>query len=716
MRYRTVGVICLFLLASALYTWGICPTISWRDTPEFVTIAHTLGIGHPAGSPTYSLFAKLATFLPIGDIALRVNVFSAVAAAAAVALLFLIVMDLFPDASPAVRWGASLSSAVFLMTSESFWSQAEIAEVYTLQNCALLGLLILLLKARSAPLIDQHRYYWLFAFVYGLSAGVHATMALFAPALLCFLGLSNPRVWHPKNMAFLAFFFLCGFAVYLYLPLRSLAEPLFDWGDPETWRQFIYHITDHKDSATHTVVYWHKLPYQIARYTRYLVNELSVFGCLIALVGFLALSRMDTVLWVTTLLLFLGHTAFFIRTWVSPWGFLPSYIIVALWIGCGVYACAYMLAHLYQRYQIRLPRLVCSGVFYGALIFSVLSMAQQHRATASKSHDYSSAHFGKHLLAQLPTNAILFCDYSWFPLLYLQHIERRRPDLTFILQANVFFPHYFPPLSAHRFPNIRQVTRDTPEAMTTLDYFWELVERNTDTHQIFWEPNTHYAPILAQHLIPEGLLFRLQTTSPPHRTLPTPPAHWDQLETALPALLQQPADHEARAFLINKLSMLGWHFQLIDRKEDAARTYHMALRIWPDADKVRNNYGTLLRSQGRLTEARAQFAKAYIQDPIHPTYSKNLGTLLVQMHLDAQAIPVLEQALRLGATGGDVYAQLGVAYARFGMYPRALHALQTALKHYATDPSTPSMNPQKVQRNIDLVHSHIQRITAEMSR
>ena len=715
MKHRTAGAVVVFLIASTLYIVGICPTISWRDTPEFVTIAHTLGIGHPAGSPTYTLFAKLATFLPIGDIALRVNVFSAAAAAVAVALLFLMVMDLFPAASPAVRWGASLSSALFLMTSESFWSQAEIAEVYTLQNCVLLGLLLLLLKARSVPLIEQHRYYWLFAFVYGLSAGVHATMALFAPALLCFLGLSSPRMLHPKTMAFLAFFFLCGFAVYLSLPLRSLAEPLFDWGDPETWRQFMYHITDHKDSASHTVIYWHKLLYQMARYTRYLVNEFSLFGCLIALVGFLALCRMDTALWVTTLLLLLGHTAFFIRTWVSPWGFLPSYVIVALWIGCGVYACAHMLTHLYQRYQIRLPHLAASGVFYGALVFSLLSMVQPHLVAATKSNDYSSARFGKHLLSQLPTNAILFCDYSWFPLLYLQHIERRRPDLSFILQANVFFPHYFPPLSAHRFPNIRLVTRDTPVTMTALDYFWKLVERNTDTHQIFWEPNTHYAPLLAQHLTPDGLLFRLQTASSPQRASHTP-AHWDRLETALPELLQPPADHEARAYLVNKLSMLGRHFQLIDRKDDAARTYQMALRIWPDADKVRNNYGTLLRSQGRLTEARAQFAKAYIQDPIHPTYSKNLGTLLVQMHLDAQAIPLLEQALKLGATGGDVYAQLGVAYARFGMYPHALHALQTALTHYATAPSPPSMNPQKVQRNIELVHSHIQRIKAEMSR
>jgi len=74
---KIAGSVLLFLLASVLYINGLCPTMYWNDSPEFVTTAHTLGISHPAGSPTYSLFAKLVTFLPIGSVALRVNAFSA---------------------------------------------------------------------------------------------------------------------------------------------------------------------------------------------------------------------------------------------------------------------------------------------------------------------------------------------------------------------------------------------------------------------------------------------------------------------------------------------------------------------------------------------------------------------------------------------------------------------------------------------------------------
>src|SRR5919197_2432976 len=92
---KAVGSVLLFLLASVVYINGLCPTIYWFDSPEFVTTAQTLDISHPAGSPTYSLLAKLATFFPVGSIALRVNAFSALLGAFAIAWLFSLLYDSF---------------------------------------------------------------------------------------------------------------------------------------------------------------------------------------------------------------------------------------------------------------------------------------------------------------------------------------------------------------------------------------------------------------------------------------------------------------------------------------------------------------------------------------------------------------------------------------------------------------------------------------------
>src|SRR6059036_121889 len=94
---KATGSVLLFLLASVLYIDGLCPTIYWFDSPEFVTTAHTLGISHPAGSPTYSLFAKLATYIPLGSVALRVNAFCALGGAFSIVLLFSLLYELLDD-------------------------------------------------------------------------------------------------------------------------------------------------------------------------------------------------------------------------------------------------------------------------------------------------------------------------------------------------------------------------------------------------------------------------------------------------------------------------------------------------------------------------------------------------------------------------------------------------------------------------------------------
>src|SRR5712691_5161433 len=486
---KSLAAYVLFLLASALYIWGLAPTIYWRDSPEFVTAVHLLGISHPAGSPTYALLAKPLTFLPLGSIALRVNLFSTLCGALVISLLFALLYELFTESPPWARFGAAVSGALFLLVSEAFWRFSEVAEVYTLQDCLLVVLIALLVKARiartSAP--PTHlAVYWLFAFLYGLSAGVHATMAFCVPAFLAFIGLTEPRVLRGKGLAFLAFFFLLGFASYLYLPIRSLRDPALDWGDTETFRQFLIHITDRKDAAMHFELPWPKLPSQIHLYLAHLSNEFSTLGFALGVSGCIYLFFRDKPVWLLFLLVFLGNVGFFIRAWKSAFGFLPSFVIFSLWIGFGVHACLTLLATLYQRRHIRIPRIAVHACIFGGIVVTLGQTFSRHVDVANQSGNYSTELYGKQLLEQLPSDAIFFSDYSWFPLLYLQHVERRRPDLTLLLQSEVFSPFLFAFLSKARFPNITLVTSPEPVQMSPVEYFWRLCKLNQKDHPLFW--------------------------------------------------------------------------------------------------------------------------------------------------------------------------------------------------------------------------------------
>ncbi|MDQ3856168.1 MAG: DUF2723 domain-containing protein, partial [Chloroflexota bacterium] len=66
-----------------LYLSTLAPTVLDRDPGRFQARAYVLGIGHPTGYPTYIMLGKLFTYLPVGDVAFRVNLSSAVYGAAA---------------------------------------------------------------------------------------------------------------------------------------------------------------------------------------------------------------------------------------------------------------------------------------------------------------------------------------------------------------------------------------------------------------------------------------------------------------------------------------------------------------------------------------------------------------------------------------------------------------------------------------------------------
>jgi len=717
----------LFVLASALYIWGLAPTIYWRDSPEFITAVHLLGISHPAGSPMYTLLAKPLTFLPLGSIALRVNLFSALCGALTISLLFSLLYELLPESLPWVRLCAALSGALFLLLSESFWRFSEVAEVYTLQNCLLVVLITLLVKARQTRTGTQPPHmalYWLFAFLYGLSAGVHATMAFFAPAFLVFLGLTEPRMLRGKSCAFLAFFFLLGFAVYLYLPIRSLSDPALDWGDTETFRQFLIHITDRKDAPMHFELPWPKMPYQIRLYLAHVGNEFSTLGVALGLLGCIYLFYREKSLGLLLCLVFLGNVGFFIRTWKSAFGFLPSFVILSLWIGFGVHACLTLLATLYQRHDIRIPRMAVSACLVGGIVITLSQTFSRHVNVASQSGNYSTELYGKQLFEQLPLDAVFFSEYSWFPLLYLQQVEQRRPDLTLLLQSEVFFPSHFTFLSKKRFPNITLVTSAEPVRISPLEYFQQLYQLNQQDHPLFWDADRMFQTMFDESLLPEGLLFAFTPGQKVEMTPQVLRAHHDLLAHSTHRILHETLDIEGYDFLSGKMNLIGLYFERRGLADEAIAMYKAGLSIQPDRFDLHNNYGGVLLTQGRFPAALEQFNAAYSEEPANPIVNKNLGLLWLKWGDDAQAAHFFERAssfgpsqwdtsLLLGETYlrldrplaavhtlqsalalyeqateqnshalGDIYAQLGEAYIRLGRFPEATRALHSALKPY----------------------------------
>ena len=71
-----------------IYLATLAPGLTFEhygtDGGDLITAARTLGVPHPTGYPTYTLLAWLFSHLPVGIIAYRVNLLSAISAAGAV--------------------------------------------------------------------------------------------------------------------------------------------------------------------------------------------------------------------------------------------------------------------------------------------------------------------------------------------------------------------------------------------------------------------------------------------------------------------------------------------------------------------------------------------------------------------------------------------------------------------------------------------------------
>jgi tetratricopeptide (TPR) repeat protein len=105
-------------------------------------------------------------------------------------------------------------------------------------------------------------------------------------------------------------------------------------------------------------------------------------------------------------------------------------------------------------------------------------------------------------------------------------------------------------------------------------------------------------------------------------------------------------------------------FVLDDRGETAAAIGHLerALVLRPDYLTARVRLGNILLAQGRLDEARQQFAAAVAIDPTSVAALTNLGKVLTDQGHPADAIPLHERALAIDPMSALTELNLGMAF------------------------------------------------------
>jgi hypothetical protein len=184
------------------------------DTPMFQFIGRVLGVAHNPGYPLYVFLTYPFSYLPIGSLAYRINLFSALLGAITVALTFLLARRL------ECRKVIAVAAALGLAFGQVFWSQAVIAEVYTLHAAIVAGVLLALVVWAQT---GRARYYYTSIVLFAAGLGNHTTIVGFAPGMAIFAALTNRSfVFRWRTIGATIAILAAGLLQYGFILIRSL--------------------------------------------------------------------------------------------------------------------------------------------------------------------------------------------------------------------------------------------------------------------------------------------------------------------------------------------------------------------------------------------------------------------------------------------------------------------------------------------------------------
>lgn len=447
--------IAAFAIPLFVYLLTLAPTVTFFDSGEFLTAISSLGTAHSPGYPLFINYAKPFTFLPLGNIAFRVNFATAVSAGLACFGVYLLTIQLLKGEE--IPWQgrfgalatrlAGVAAALTFAFTPRLWLQSNHDKPYPLLSfiCAIIFYLMLLWRESYLEGRERPAYVYLGAFLCGLGTGAHQIMVLMIPTYAFLLWSADRRVIFRVREFFIAFAFgLLGFGIHLHLVVRALKKPILNWGDSKNLTQFLWNILrkgypvdkPHRDLD----LLWAQMnAFNIP-------HEFTVVGLLLLLVGLWALMRTKRDL-VLGYLIALGSFLLIIVGYFNTPGemiflteefFTPLYLLSAVFIGVGLIA-------LVKEAVQHLPDAPAARLLLPVLLFVLPVVVCLLNYRENDQHqNYIAFDYASNTLRSLPQDAVLFTwgDSGAFPLWYLQGVEKMREDVDLPHTPHLVFDWY----------------------------------------------------------------------------------------------------------------------------------------------------------------------------------------------------------------------------------------------------------------------------------
>ncbi|MGC1322635.1 MAG: DUF2723 domain-containing protein [Candidatus Udaeobacter sp.] len=461
----------VFLVALVVYSLTLAPTVTLTDSGELTLAAYGLGVAHPPGTPLWVMLAHLASLVPVGNVAVRINFSSAVFAALACAMLTLVVAELLVTASclaaprrrnRAPRQGSNIESSnaagllmfasavgagLLMAFSRTLWAYATITEVYTLN--ALLVLLVFFLVVRwrrriietrtdsSAAVATHDRWIYAAAFVFGLGMGVHhVTVALTLPAIAVVVYRTEGlKFFTSRRLLYAALISISALIlVYSYLPWAASRSPAMNWGNPRSLQEIWWHITGRQ----YRVFFSFSPATMGAQFIEFCRMAFREFGftwlpltLFLAVAGLASAYKRDRTAFWFLLLIVLADLAYSLSYEIAEDKdayYLPAFISIAIAAGLGIRWVIQLAAS--RRSPIWTPSVAVAA----AIVLTSATAFAANWPFNNRRHYFIADDYVENLFSTIAPNGLLLTQ-DWqvaSPMLYAQEIEQRRRDVKVV--------------------------------------------------------------------------------------------------------------------------------------------------------------------------------------------------------------------------------------------------------------------------------------------
>jgi hypothetical protein len=410
---QALGGLLAFFSSLAVYGMTLLPGVGWGDAAKLQYIAYVWGIPHRFGYPLFIFLSRLFLLLPVGSVAYRINLMSAVFGAGAVALTYLLILHLTDR-----DWVAAVAGALAFAFSRTFWAEANHAEVYSLNALIVAAVALSLLAWHQTRKIGL---LYLGVGLYALGYGNHMTMVTWLPAVLLIILATDYRVLlDPRKVAVLAGLVLLGASQYLYVIIRAHQNPIHneirnEMGDWSWGRWWTWMISPRFEGQ----FFGYSLSEQVALVRQFLdllQKQFYRWGYILGWIG--AWEQLQISFTRTA---FLGLIGACVACFAMNYGqgritgqfyLIPAYLVFAVFLGCGLAAVRRRLAQLLAHQPSALARPLWAGLTVTILALPAYPLLRNY-PHVDRSHYHEPAVFARTFVENAEPEFILIAGQQY---------------------------------------------------------------------------------------------------------------------------------------------------------------------------------------------------------------------------------------------------------------------------------------------------------------